>query len=234
MSVSTIIKELKTLSDPCKLEGMARFGINPKNTLGVSMPELYSIAKLYKRDHKLALELWDTGIHEAKILSAMIDDHKKVTESQMNSWVEDFDSWDVCDQVVMKLFDKTPYARQKAFEWALRDEEFVKRAGFVMMAAIAVHNKKADDKYFDEFFQYIINQSDDDRNFVKKAVNWALRQIGKRNHNLRLKAIDVANEIFDRNTKAGNWIARDAIRELESNKTIQILDRKANKKALRI
>jgi 3-methyladenine DNA glycosylase AlkD len=126
----------------------------------------------------------------------------------------------------MKLFDKSPYARSKALEWAERDEEYVRRAGFAMMASIALHDKKLENSYFDDFFEMIKKKSDDNRNFVKKAVNWALRQIGKRNHELRLKAIDTANKILEFDTKSGNWIARDAIRELESEKTIQIIDRK--------
>jgi 3-methyladenine DNA glycosylase AlkD len=226
MSVQNILSELEQRSNPKRLEGMRRYGINIKNTLGVSMPDITAIAKKYKGDHQLALDLWDTGIHEARILAALIDDPKEVTDEQMEAWVSDFNSWDVCDQVVMKLFDRTPFARKKAIEWANRDEEFVKRAGFAMMASIAVHNKKAEDSYFDDFFELIIKKSDDNRNFVKKAINWALRQIGKRNHQLRIKAIEAANHILSQNSKSGNWIARDAIRELESEKHIRMIDRK--------
>jgi 3-methyladenine DNA glycosylase AlkD len=233
MAVEDILEELKENSNPEKVKGMMRYGINPDNTLGVSMPDITAISKKYKRDHTLALSLWDTGVHEAKILAALVDDHKKLTEEQMESWVKDFDSWDVCDQVIMKLFDKSPIARSKALEWADREEEYVRRAGFAMMASIALHYKKLENSYFDDFFDMIIKRSDDNRNFVKKAVNWALRQIGKRNHDLRIKAIETASKIIEMDTKPGNWIARDAIRELESEKTIDIIDRKENKKALR-
>jgi 3-methyladenine DNA glycosylase AlkD len=233
MTVEKIIEELKAISNPEKVKGMMRYGINPENTLGVSMPDISAISKKYKRDHALALSLWDTGVHEARILAALIDDPKQLSEVQMESWVKDFDSWDVCDQVIMKLFDKSPIARNKALEWAEREEEFVRRAGFAMMASIALHYKKLENSYFDDFFEMIIKKSDDNRNFVKKAVNWALRQIGKRNHHLRLKAINTSKKILEMDTKSGNWIARDAIRELESEKTIEMIDRKENKKALR-
>lgn len=226
MSVNDIVSKLKERSDPKKKEGMMRYGINPDNALGVSMPDINAISKQYKNDHQLALELWETGINEARIVAALIDDKKQVTGEQMEKWVNDLSSWDVCDQLVMKLFDRTPYAWDKACEWADRNEEFVKRAGFAMMASLAIHDKKAPDEAFDKFFEYIINNSDDNRNFVKKAVNWALRQIGKRNHNLRKKALEVSRKILECNTKAGNWIARDAIRELENDKIIARIDRK--------
>lgn len=230
MSVKEIILLLEKKSDPEKKKGMQRFGINPDNTLGVSMPDITAISKKYKRNHDLALKLWDTEIHEARILAALVDDHKSVTEKQMESWVADFDSWDVCDQVIMKLFDKTPFSWQKAIQWAKRDEEFVKRAGFAMMASLALHDKNAPNDKFDNFFEIIIQKSEDNRNFVKKAVNWALRQIGKRNHNLRQKALDTSKKILGFDTKAGNWIARDAIRELEDPKTIERIDKKTQKK----
>lgn len=230
MSVKEIINKLKEKSDPKKKEGMMRYGINPDNALGVSMPDINSISKQYKNDHQLALKLWETGINEARVVAALIDDKNQVTEDQMEKWVNDLNSWDVCDQLVMKLFDRTPYAWKKACEWADRDKEFVKRAGFAMMASLAIHDKKAPDEAFDTFFDYIIKKSDDNRNFVKKAVNWALRQIGKRNHNLRKKALKVSSRILESKTKSGNWIARDAIRELENERIIARIDRKIKKK----
>jgi len=215
---SGILDRLKALSDPKAVEGMARFGITPENTYGVSIPNLRKIAKELGTDHHLAQELWSSGIHEAKILASMIDDPEEVTEVQMERWVKDFDSWDVCDQCYSNLFDKTDLAYQKAVEWSAREEEFVKRAGFVLMAALAVHNKKAEDRAFLQFLPLIKRESTDARNFVKKAVNWALRQIGKRNIVLNTKAIETAKEIRELETRSAQWIAADALRELTSEK----------------
>jgi len=214
-----IIARLKKHANPKCVEGMSRFGINPKNTLGISIPILMKIAKEIGKDHKLAQKLWASGIHEARILAAIADDPDEVTEAQMESWVKDFDSWDVCDQVCMRLFDKTPYAYSKAKEWSARDEEFVKRAGFALIASLSFHDKEASDKKFEEFLPIIIRESDDERNYVKKSVNWALRQIGKRNPSLNSKAIAAAKKISKRNTKSAKWIASDALRELTNEKT---------------
>jgi len=208
MQYNDIIERLKTLSNPEAVKGMARFGINPVNTYGVSVPNLRRIA----RDQRL----WTSGIHEARIIAGMIDVPEMVTDAQMESWVKDFDSWDVCDQCCSNLFDKTRFAYQKAVEWSKREEEFVKRAGFTLMATLAVHDKKAADEEFLKFLSVIKDGSVDNRNFVKKAVNWALRQIGKRNHNLNEMAIKVAEEIQQINSKSARWIASDAIRELTS------------------
>ncbi len=216
MSYNDIIEKLKPLSDPQAVKGMARFGINPENTYGVSIPNLRKIAWEVGKDHALAQQLWTSGIHEARILAGMIDDPKMTTEEQMESWVKDFDSWDVCDQCCSNLFDKTKFAHQKADEWSRREEEFVKRAGFTLMAALAVHDKKAADEDFLKFLPIIKRESTDDRNFVKKAVNWALRQIGKRNLNLSEMAIRTAEDIQQIDSKNARWIATDAIRELNS------------------
>lgn len=208
--------QLRSLADPEAVGGMARFGINPENTLGVSIPSLRKLARAAGRDHSLAGRLWSSGIHEARILAGMIDDPALVTESQMERWVRDFDSWDVCDQCCSNLFDKTALAYEKAAEWSARDEEFVKRAGFALMAALAVHDKKAGDEAFSRFFPLIVAQSADGRNFVRKAVNWALRQIGKRNLRLNEMAICAANEVRTIDAKSAQWIAADALRELTS------------------
>jgi len=207
---------LKSLSNPKAVAGMVRFGINSKNTYGVSVPNLRDIAKKIGVNHKLAQQLWLSGIHEARILASMIDDPKKVTKKQMEKWIKDFDSWDVCDQCCMNLFDRTEFAYQKAVEWSKKKEEFVKRAGFAMMAVLAFHDKKAKDKQFEKFFPIIKRESTDNRNFVKKAVNWALRQIGKRNLNLNKKAIKIAKQIKKIDSKTAKWIASDALRELTS------------------
>jgi 3-methyladenine DNA glycosylase AlkD len=213
-----IIKELKSLSNPKNVEGMARFGINPENTFGVSMPVIRKMGKDIGKNHELAQQLWSTRIHEARILAGLIDDSKFVTEEQMEKWVKDFDSWDVCDQVCMNLFDKTPFAYKKAIEWSSRKEEFVKRAGFALMASLSVHDKKAKDKDFIKFLPLIKSESTDERNFVRKAVNWALRQIGKRNKKLQKEAIRTAKEIQKIESKSAKWIASDAIRELKDKK----------------
>ena len=214
MRFDDIIESLETLSDPEAVKGMARFGINPENTYGVSLPNLRKIARETGKDHALAQQLWASGIHEARLLASMIDRQESVTEAQMESWVKDFDSWDVCDQCCSNLFDKTKFAHQRAIEWSERKEEFVKRAGFVLMATLAVHDKKAADEEFLKFLPVIKRESHDDRNFVRKAVNWALRQIGKRNPNLNVMAIKVAGEIQQVNSKSARWIAADTIREL--------------------
>ncbi len=220
MQYNDIIKKLESLSDPEAVKGMARFGINPENTYGVSIPNLRRVAKEIGRNHTLAQPLWASGIHEARILASMIDEPEMVTDVQMESWVSDFDSWDVCDQCCSNLFDKTGFAHQKAVEWSEKDEEFVKRAGFVIMATLAVHDKKATDEEFLKFLPIIKRESTDDRNFVKKAVNWALRQIGKRNLNLNKIAIKTAEEIQQIDSKSAGWIAADAIREL-TGETVQ-------------
>lgn len=228
MTCEEILKKLKSYSNLKNVAGMARFGINPNRTLGISIPILREMAKKIGKDHKLAFELWESGIHEARILAGCIDDPREVTEKQMDKWVSDFDSWDVCDQVCMNLFDKIPFAYQKAIEWSNRKEQFIKRAGFAMVAVLAVHDKKAKDKEFLPFLSIVRREAGDDRNFVKKAVNWALRQIGKRNRNLNKKAIETAKEILDSalidattsSRKARTWIANDALKELKSN-TVQ-------------
>ena len=216
MKYSDIIQKIKSLSDPEAVKGMARFGINPENTYGVSIPSLRTMARETGKDHALAQQLWASGIHEARLLASFIDKAEMVTEAQMGSWVKDFDSWDVCDQCCSNLFDKTRFAHQKAVAWSEREEEFVKRAGFVMMAALAVHDKKAADQDFAKFLPIIKREAGDSRNFVRKAVNWALRQIGKRNHNLNQMAVKTAEEIQQIDSKSARWIAADAIRELTS------------------
>ena len=216
MKYENILKKLKALSNPKAVEGMARFGISPENTYGVSIPNLRKMAKEIGRDHSLAQQLWDSGIHEARILASMIDQVDQVTKNQMDAWIKDFDSWDVCDQCCMNLFDKTPLAWEKAIEWTNREREFEKRAGFALMACLAWYDKESPDKKFLVFLPAIKRQAVDDRNYVKKAVNWALRNIGKRNLNLNKKAIETAKEIQKMDSRSAKWIASDAIRELMS------------------
>ena len=217
MRYSEVVNRFKSLSDPEAVAGMARYGIKPSNAYGISMPDLRKVAREVGKNHRLAEKLWTSGIHEARILACMIDDPKEVTEKQLERWVMGFESWDVCDQCCNKLFDRTQFARQKAVEWAARGEEFVKRAGFVLMAQLAVHDKEADDSLFEQFFPIIKREAEDERNFVKKAVNWALRQIGKRGLALNKKAVKAAKEIQQMDSKAAHWIASDALKELTSN-----------------
>lgn len=221
LALDIVLRRLKALSNPKAVEGMERFGINPKNTLGVSIPHIRKIAKDVGRNHELARELWASGIHEARILAGRVDDPEQVTEHQMEEWVKDLDSWDVCDNVCGSLFDKTPLAYRKAVQWSRRKEEFVKRAGFVLMAYLAVHDKKAEDKMFAEFLPIIRSEFADDRNFVKKAVNWALRQIGKRNLNLNKMAVQTARQIQKMDSRAARWIASDALGELTDDKVLE-------------
>lgn len=215
---SRIVRKLKSLKNQRNIKGMARFGIRGKNLLGVPKPVLDKMARAIGRDHALALKLWDSNIHEARILAAQIDIPLEVRRGQMEKWVKDFDSWDICDQVCGHLFDRTAFVYEKALEWSRRKREFEKRAGFVLMAAMAVHDKKAPDKVFMSFFPVLRRESWDERNFVKKAVNWALRQIGKRNRSLNRKAIQEALRIRKQGTASARWIAADALRELKSRK----------------
>lgn len=218
VQLDEILTQLHSYANPSNVAGMARFGINPHCTLGVDIYTLRKLAKPLGHDHNLALGLWVSGIHEARILASMVDDPAQSTETQLEAWVADFDSWDVCDQVCDNLFQYTPFAYPKAFAWSGRNEEFVKRAGFVLMACLAFHDRVAADEKLARFFPIIIQASDDDRNYVKKAVNWALRNLGKRNQPLNGEAIAVANDIRSRGTRAARWIATDALRELTSEK----------------
>jgi len=225
MQYNEIIQKIKSLANPLNVEGMARFGINPSNTYGVSIPILRKMARDVGKNHELAQELWSSGIHEARILACFIDRPDMVTEEQLESWVKDFNSWDVCDQCCSNLFDRNHLAHGKALQWSEREEEFVRRAGFVLMACLAVHDKKADDQVFIEFLPLMKKYATDERNFVKKAVNWALRQIGKRNRNLNEMAIKTAEEIKQLDSKSARWIANDAIRELTGDAVRKKLDR---------
>lgn len=228
MRYEDVIKQLKSMSNPKNVEGMARFGINPKNNLGISLYQLRPLAKSIGKNHTLALELWNSGIHDARLLAVLIEDSSKVSKDQMNSWAKDFDSWDICDQACTNLFDITPFAWEKVYEWAERKEEFVKRGAFSIIAGLAVHNKKASDQKFEKLFPIIIKHSIDERNYVKKAVNWALRNIGKRNILLNKKAIETAKKIKKIDTRSAKWIASDAIRELTSEKVKKRIRQKKN------
>ncbi len=217
MRCGEVLETLKKLEDPKNVAGMARFGIKPAVALGVPKPALRMLSKNLGRHHDLAQELWASGVHEAMVLASMIDDPVKVTADQMDAWANDFDNWDVCDQCCLNLFWKTPFAYEKAQDWADSDREFVKRAGFVLMASLAIHDKKASDAKFERFLSIIAMEASDDRNLVRKAVNWALRQIGKRNSGLREKAVELALELKQAQSKSARWVGSDALRELTSD-----------------
>jgi 3-methyladenine DNA glycosylase AlkD len=218
-----VMRKLKALGSPENVAGMARFGIQPRSAYGVSAPAIRQLAIQIGTDHRLAQQLWRSGNHDARGLAALIDDHWQVTEEQMENWAKDFDSWAVVDGACNNLFRKTALAHRKAIEWAAREEEFVKRAGFTMMACLAVHDKRTPDAQFLRFLAIVRRKSTDDRNFVRKAVNWALRQIGKRNLQLRQAAIRTAKQIQRLDSKAARWIAADALRELNSKKTVAMI-----------
>jgi 3-methyladenine DNA glycosylase AlkD len=213
MEYNEIMQNLRSHANPGYVAGMARYAIRGGQMLGISMYTLRDMAKTIPKNHQLALQLWNSGIHEARILASLLDEPEKVTEEQLERWVSDFDSWDVGDQV-SALIAQTPYVIQKIHAWSVRDEEFVKRAAFSLIAEVSFYHKKMPDEEFEQFFPLIVRASTDERNFVKKAVNWALRNIGKRNQALNKRAVEIAREIQKLDSKAARWIAADAIREL--------------------
>jgi 3-methyladenine DNA glycosylase AlkD len=216
MPAEEVLGRLRTLAQPAVLRGLARFAIPSHNALDVSAPAVRMLAKEFGRNHLLAVALWKTGILEARCLAALIDEPARVTESQAERWVRDFDSWAVCDQCCFEVFDKTPYAWRKALEWTRRRPEFEKRAGFALMAATARHDRQSPDARFKRLLAVIKRESGDGRNFVRKAVNWALREIGKRNPALNRAAVREARAIRTLGTPSARWIAADALRELTS------------------
>jgi 3-methyladenine DNA glycosylase AlkD len=214
LNASELIARLRALANPVNVAGMARCGINPHNTLGVPVAEIRRLARLAGRDHALALELWVSGIHEARILATIVDEPALVTRRQMQSWASDFDSWDVCDQACMNLFCRTDHAWAMAEKWSQAKAEYVRRAGFAMLASMASKRKQDPDEVFAGALDWVVRASTDDRNFVRKAVNWALRGIGKRNPNFREKAIAVSRRLREADSRSARWIGSDALREL--------------------
>ena len=208
---------LEEMGDPSRLEGMARYGIDTSRAVGLSVSELRRMARGLGRDHELAAALWAPGVHEARILASLVDEPARVSEAQMDAWVADLNSWDVCDGVCGNLFDRTPFALDKAVEWSTREPELEKRAAFALMACAAVHRRDLPDAAFGSLLPVIREQASDDRNYVKKAVSWALRQIGKRSAELNARAIRTAERIERTDARSLRWIARDALRELGSD-----------------
>ena len=217
MTATEVLQHLQSLSNPENIAGMARFGIHASKVYGVSLPQLKRLARRIGKDHLLAQKLWPSGAHEARLLACFIEDPAAVTTRQMDRWVRDFDNWAVCDGCCLHLFAKVPLAQRRAVAWCVRRREFEKRAGFSMMAVLAVHDKNARDSLFLQWLRLIKDASIDERNFVKKAVNWALRQIGKRNLRLNRAAIQTAKAIQKLDSKSARWIAADALRELMSD-----------------
>ena len=213
-NIARILAELDGLADPENVAGMARFGIVGKRLLGISVGRLRALAKRIGRNHAVAEELWSSGIFEARLLAAFVAEPAKVTRRQAGSWAKDFECWADCDGLCIHLFRKTPFAHELAQAWSQRREELVKRAGFTMMATLAVHDKRVGDEVFRGYLDRVLAESADERHNVKKGVNWALRQIGKRNPTLNREAIRVAKKIQRQNSRAARWIASDALREL--------------------
>jgi 3-methyladenine DNA glycosylase AlkD len=235
--LTVVMAEIRAKGSAENREGMSRYGINTAAACGVSVYELRRMAKPLGVDHELALALWGTGNHEARLLAGMVDDPGMVTPRQMDDWAAAFDSWDVCDQVTSNLFDKTPWAYDKVREWSSAEDEWVKRAAFATAAALAVQDKAAPDERFLEILEIVRREAGDGRNFVKKAVNWALRNIGKRNQRLHAAAIETAEAILasadvlaavdrkDPAARSARWVARDALRELRSENVLRRLAR---------
>lgn len=210
------MQRLAALADPARLEGMARYGIATENAYGVSIPQLRALAGELGRDHLLALALWESGAHEARILAGMVDDPALVDRAQMERWAADFESWDVCDQVCANLFRRTPLAYAKASEWSARREPLIKRAGFALMAGVAVGDKRAPDERLAAFLPLIARNAADERNLVRKGASWALREIGKRSGDLNAAAIETARTLQSEDNRAARWVGGDALRELRS------------------
>jgi len=217
-SADAVLQQLRDKGSEKNVDGMGKFGMATDQRLGVPVPEMRKIAKGIGKDHELALELWETGVQEARIVASMIALPEEVTEAQMETWVVDFNSWDVCDQVCLNLFDKSDFTDTKIKEWSTREEEFVKRAAYALIAGVAWHDKQAPDARFIGYLPVIMSGADDNRNFVKKSVSWALRHIGKRNPELNKAAIKTAKEIQKIDSKAARWVSSDVIRELQSEK----------------
>lgn len=228
--------ELKKILDwfeanrnPDNVVGMARFGIETSNAFGIPLPALRKMASRYRRRHDMALALWDTGIHEARIMASIVEDPSQLTPEQMDNWTAEFNSWDICDQCCNNLFSLAPFVRNKISVYCNDERQFVRRAGFVLMATLAVHAKEITDSDVAEWFTLMKHYSTDERNFVKKAVNWALRQTGKRNLRLNVMATDMARTLADTDNRTARWIGRDALRELTSPRTLEFIAKHRNR-----
>lgn len=218
MEFLEIIDFFETNRDLENIKTMNRLKAGSDKKYGIKMPILRKLGKDIGKNHELALKLWNHGFHESRLLATLIEDSEKVDEEQLDSWVNDFDTWDLCDQACINILVKIPLAIEKIPIWAKSEKEFVKRTAFSLIAVIAVHDKKSENSYFEEFFPLIKSACNDNRNFVKKSVNWAIRSIGKKNKYLNEKTIILSNEILDYDYKSAKWIAKNALKELESEK----------------
>jgi len=227
---SSVLSELKQLADPAVRAKMSYFGVNVPKAHGISAPVLHTFARHIGKNQDLAEQLWSSGVHEAKILAALIGECDKITSAQMENWVRDFNSWDVVDSACCYLYAYAAPAWKKIYEWSKRSAEYEKRAAFSLAAYLAYKDKTASDAQFEKFLRTIEREAHDDRNFVRKAVNWALRNIGKRNFSLNKSAIAAAQRIRQQNSPSARWIASDALRELQSAAVQDRLTRKSRKK----
>ena len=228
-AVNDIINQLRGLAEPGYIEKLNHFGSRPENALGIRRPVIRDFAKTLGKNHELALELWETGIHEARGVAAAIADPNKFTQEDGERWIQGFESWDVCDDCCAFLFRKCDWAWDVPIEWSTREREYEKRAGFVMMVVLGIHHKKASDDLFRPFFERIDAEAGDPRNFVRKAVNWALRQLGKRSLTLHPLALELAQKLSTDERKSARWVGSNAKKELSAEKTIERLKQKARK-----
>lgn len=211
-----VLATLKRLSSKKTLEGMSRYGLPSENALGVSVGAIQKLAKELGRNHELAESLWSTSVYEARLLAAFVGEPDKVTPAQMDRWCRDFDNWGVVDTVCFKLFDQSPHAWKKVEQWVKRKGEFQKRAGFVLLACLGSHDKKATNEQFLRCLPMIEEAATDGRNFVKKGVSWALRVIGRRNLTLNQAAKELAQQLTKSNDATSRWLGKEALREFAS------------------
>jgi 3-methyladenine DNA glycosylase AlkD len=214
--VAAVVAELEAAADPARLPGMARVGIPTDCALGVSVPDVRRISRRHRADHELALGLWETGIHEARLLAPMVADPGRASDGLLDAWVADLDSWDVCDGLCSSLLGRMPQRWELVDRYAAREAGFERRAGFALLATLAVHDKAAGDDAFRARLPLIEGAAPDPRNEVRKGVNWALRQIGKRNAALHADAIACAERILAAGPRSARWVASDALRELRA------------------
>jgi 3-methyladenine DNA glycosylase AlkD len=214
--VKSVLAWLKKHSSKATRDGMARYGVPSDNALGVTMADMKVLAKEVGKNHALAAALWDTGVYEARMLTSFVDDAAQVSATQMNRWARDFDNWGICDTVCFHLFDRTPHAWQKVEQWHDSKEEFTKRAAFALLWGLTVHDKRADDDAFVDGLSYVERAATDERHWVKKSVNMALRAVGKRNAALNAAAVATATRLAESSNPAPRWVGKDALRELTS------------------
>jgi 3-methyladenine DNA glycosylase AlkD len=231
LDLKRALAELKRSGTAATRDGMARYGITAKKSFGVTVAQLKLIARQFPRNHELALALWESEWYEARMLATMVDDPKQVTPQQMEAWCRDFDSWAICDTACFKLFDQTPHAWAKVWEWASRKEEFVLRASFALLASLALHDKKTSDEPFLESLQLIEKSASDDRNFVKKGVSWALRGIGSRSPDLHRACLELSKKLSTSPDRTERWIGKDALNDLSRKLVKSRVERKESKKA---